>query len=85
MSTESSLGSRLKIVSAGDEPVAPSLDNRAKYASLGGLIGLGFPLGCLVLGTGMRRRYRFGSDLAYDLRNRVPFVAWFPMSLKAVQ
>jgi Mrp family chromosome partitioning ATPase len=78
LSTESSLSSRLTVVSAGDEPVAPSLDNRARCAAVGGLIGLGLPLGFLALAGSIRRRYRYGDDLARDLRSRVPFVALVP-------
>jgi Mrp family chromosome partitioning ATPase len=78
LATESSLSSRLTIVSAGDEPVAPSLDNRAKCAALGGLIGLGFPLGLLVLGGSIRRRYRYGDEILQDLSSQLPFVALLP-------
>ncbi len=78
LATEASLGSRLTIVSGGDEPMTALLDNRAKYAFVGAMGGLTAPVGLLIAFGLLRRRYRFCDDIAADLTNRVPFVAVVP-------
>lgn len=78
LTTESSTGGRLTIVSAGARPMTAVLDNRAKYAMAGMVLGAGFPFAGLMLGTLTRRRFRTGDELAEDLGDLVPFVTMLP-------
>jgi len=78
IATEASVGSRLTVISDGDKPLTPSLDNRAKTATTGGFLGCAIPLALLILQSYARRRYLFGDELAADLSQRVPFVALVP-------
>lgn len=78
LTTEAALGSRLTIVSGGDEPMIALLDNRHKAAAVGAALGGGAPIGILVLLATARRRYRNAAEVAEDLGARVPFVAVLP-------
>jgi succinoglycan biosynthesis transport protein ExoP len=78
LATEASLGSRFSVISNGDIPLTPSLDNRAKAAGAGCCLGFAITLGLVVLRSRVHRRYRFGDELAEDLKQRVPFVALLP-------
>ncbi len=78
LTTESTTGGRLTIVSAGARPMTAVLDNRAKYCMAGTLLGAGIPFGALMLGTLVRRRFRTGEELAEELGDLVPFVTMVP-------
>jgi Mrp family chromosome partitioning ATPase len=78
LTTESSTGGRLAIVSGGDRPVTAVQDNRAKMGAAGALAGACTPFGVLMLATLVRRRYRTGEELAEDLIDQVPFVTVVP-------
>jgi Mrp family chromosome partitioning ATPase len=78
LTTEASLGSRFSVISDGDVPLTPSLDNRAKAAGAGGCLGITLALGLMILKNSSRRRYQFGDEVAEDLKLRVAFVALLP-------
>lgn len=78
LTTEGSLGGRLSVVSAGERPMTALIDNRAKMAVSGFVAGFGCSVGSMVLLASLRRRYRFGLELAEDLADRVPCVAVLP-------
>lgn len=78
LTTEASLGSRFTVISNGDIPMTPSLDNRLKVAFAATLSGGAIPLGLMILLAGIRRQYRYGDELAEDLLKRVPLVALLP-------
>jgi Mrp family chromosome partitioning ATPase/uncharacterized protein involved in exopolysaccharide biosynthesis len=78
LTTESSTGGRLTIVSAGARPMTAVLDNRAKACGAGTLLGAAIPFAGLMVGTLIRRRYRTGEELAEDLGESVPFVTVLP-------
>jgi Mrp family chromosome partitioning ATPase len=79
ISTESAMGGRLAVVSAGQRPMTAMLDNRMKMAGMGAMLGAAVPFGLLMLSTMIRRRYRSGAELAEDLAQRAPFVAVLPV------
>ena len=78
LATEASLASRMTVVNAGDEPMTPTLDNRAKFATAGGLTGLALPVAFLIGVRTLRRRHRYGDEVAEHLSGRAPFVAPIP-------
>jgi polysaccharide biosynthesis transport protein len=59
---------RLNIVSRGEVPHSPAVDNRKKLAALGVMFGGGFPIGLLLLWGLMDRRYRFAEDAGSEGR-----------------
>lgn len=78
LKTEATASNRLTVVSAGDVPMSPLLDNRLKSAALGGFVAGVGSLASFVLLASIRRRSRFSSDVSDDLRDRVPFVMALP-------
>src|SRR5258708_18633011 len=78
LATEASMGGRLTVVSNGDRPMTALLDNRAKAAALGGLVGMALPVGLMVIRAARRRCYRFCDEVAADLLDRVPLLAGLP-------
>lgn len=78
LATEATAGSRLTVVTSGDEPMTALLDNRAKVATVGMLMGFAAPTAGLIFFGALRRRYRFCDDVVSDLSGRVPFVAVLP-------
>lgn len=78
LKTEASASNRLTVISAGEVPMSPLLDNRLKSAALGGFVAGVGSLAAFVMLVSVRRRSRFSSDVADDLRDRVPFVVALP-------
>jgi uncharacterized protein involved in exopolysaccharide biosynthesis len=78
LKTEASASNRLTVISAGDVPMSPALDNRLKSAAFGGFVAGVGSLAAFVMLASIRRRSRFSSDVSDDLRDRVPFVMALP-------
>ncbi|MBX3375534.1 MAG: hypothetical protein KF678_00855 [Phycisphaeraceae bacterium] len=78
LATEASMGGRLMVVSSGNRPMTALVDNRAKMAAAGMVVGGLAPLSLLVLAGLVRRTYRSGEELAEDLAGHAPFVAVLP-------
>ncbi|MBL9120393.1 MAG: hypothetical protein JNL80_10825 [Phycisphaerae bacterium] len=76
--TEASTGSRLSIVNGGDKPMTASIDSRPKTMAIGLVLGMLFPLACIVLVDSIRHKYRYAEDVASDLQGRASFVAVLP-------
>ena len=76
--TESSTMGRLSIVNGGDKPMTASTDSRPKTTAIGLVLGMLFPLGCIILLDSIRHRYRYAEDVAHDLEGRTSFVAVLP-------
>ncbi len=53
---------RINIISTGEEPHRPSVDNRKKLAALGFIFGGGIPVGLVLLWGLFDRRYRYSDD-----------------------
>lgn len=78
LETEASASGRLSIVNPGDKPITASIDNRPKMTAVGLVLGMLFPLGCMILADMVRHRYRYAEDVAHDLQGRASFVAVLP-------
>lgn len=78
LTVEASSGGRLSVVSGGDAPMTAVLDNRFKYAALGGVLAAAFAFGLLILNGSVARRVRFVVDVSDDLGDRVSFVTALP-------
>jgi succinoglycan biosynthesis transport protein ExoP len=76
--TEASTAGRLSIVSGGEKPITAAIDSRPKTTAIGLVLGMLFPLGCIILLDSIRHRYRYAEDVAHDLQGRTSFVAVLP-------
>ena len=61
---------RLKVVTMGDVPLNPDLDNRMKYSLAGAFMGTCLPVGLLILLGFVNRRYRYADEMTRDLDSR---------------
>lgn len=61
VSDSASIG-RIRILSYGDTPFRPAVDNRKKLAAFGLLLGGGVPMGAFLLWGLLDRRYRYSDD-----------------------
>lgn len=82
LGAESTLGTRLSVISHAEAPLAPQIDRRLRAAAAGGAAGFCFPAGILILLRLGAVRYRSCDDAAQDLVGVAPLFAVLPATSK---
>lgn len=78
LATEATMGGRLSVVRGGEIPMTALVDNRAKAAAMGALLGGASPFALFLAGGMLRRRLRFSDDIAHEVGDRVPSTTAIP-------
>lgn len=82
---ESGVGGRLNVISSGETPIAPVVDQRKKLAAVGGGAGLLVPVGMIVLLGLMSRSYRYSSETEEELSGHMPLLGLLPQLPRSVK
>lgn len=75
---ESSLSSRLEVISGGEVPLAPVLDRRQKMGLMGAAAGSCLPVGLSLALTLASRRYRYSDETESDISESTPLLGIVP-------
>ena len=78
LQTESEMGGRLEVISAGEAPTKPFYDSRKKFVPAGALAGAAFPSVLLLLFGALNRRYRYSDEAATDVAADAPLLGILP-------
>ena len=78
---ESVSGGRLEVITRGEVPITPYVDNRLKFGGAGAVAGACLPLALIVCAGLVNRRYRFVDDASEDMsrQEQIPLLGVLPI------
>jgi polysaccharide biosynthesis transport protein len=76
--TEGSIGSRLTVVSTGEIAISPDSDPRYKLLPVGALLGMLFPIACIVGMATLKGKVRYSDETESAIMPEIPFLGILP-------